>query len=167
MKEEIEKLRSEGKTYREISEIVGCSKSTASYYCGIDQKQKTRIRSNKNKTDFCECGNKKSKISLKCYPCVKKDKRKSVLDKTLESLPIKNSGRYALVRKYARITLNELKIEKKCKVCNFSYYVEVCHVKAISSFSQDTKISVINDPTNLIYLCPNHHILLDKGIIKL
>lgn len=34
MKEQILKLRKEGKTYSQIKEIVGCSKSTISYHCG-------------------------------------------------------------------------------------------------------------------------------------
>ncbi len=44
MKEQILKLREEGKTYNEIKEILGCSKSTISYYCGDKQKEKTNIR---------------------------------------------------------------------------------------------------------------------------
>lgn len=46
MKEEILKLREEGKTYNEIKSILGCSKSTISYYCGNNQKEKTRNRTN-------------------------------------------------------------------------------------------------------------------------
>lgn len=35
MKKEILKLRGLGKTYSEISEILGCSKSTISHHCGV------------------------------------------------------------------------------------------------------------------------------------
>lgn len=38
MKKEILKLRGEGKTYLEITEIVGCSKSLVSYYCNAFSK---------------------------------------------------------------------------------------------------------------------------------
>ena len=41
MKEQILKLRGEGKTYKEITEILGCGKSTIAYYCGENQKEKT------------------------------------------------------------------------------------------------------------------------------
>lgn len=44
MKEEILKLREEGKTYNEIVEIVGCAKSTVAYYCGVGQKGKAIAR---------------------------------------------------------------------------------------------------------------------------
>ena len=43
----IKELRSEGKTYDEIEEIVGCSKSLIAYYCGFDQKRKYKDRLNK------------------------------------------------------------------------------------------------------------------------
>jgi len=44
MEEEILKLRKEGKTYKQIQEILGCSKGTISYHCGRDQKEKTSER---------------------------------------------------------------------------------------------------------------------------
>lgn len=44
MKEEILKLREEGKSYREINLILGCSKGTIAYHCGKGQKEKTQKR---------------------------------------------------------------------------------------------------------------------------
>lgn len=44
MKENILKLRSEGKSYNEIAAELGCSKSTVSYYCGSGQREKTTAR---------------------------------------------------------------------------------------------------------------------------
>lgn len=49
MKEQILNLRKEGKTYNEIIEIVGCSKSTVSYHCGEKQKEKSKNRRNRLK----------------------------------------------------------------------------------------------------------------------
>ena len=49
MKEQILKLREEGKTYNEIKSILGCSKSTISYYCGEGQKEKTLNRKRKSR----------------------------------------------------------------------------------------------------------------------
>lgn len=43
-KERILELRQQGKTYNEIVEIVGCTKSLVCYYCGDNQKAKTRHR---------------------------------------------------------------------------------------------------------------------------
>jgi len=44
MKEQILKLRKEGKTYKEIVEKVGCSKGTVAYHCGKGQKEKASKR---------------------------------------------------------------------------------------------------------------------------
>jgi len=49
MKEEILKLRNEGKSYNEIKQILGCSKGTISYHCGDGQKEKTKKRRNKRR----------------------------------------------------------------------------------------------------------------------
>lgn len=48
-KEIILKLRSEGKSYRQIQEETGISKGLISYYLGDNQKHKTLARSNINK----------------------------------------------------------------------------------------------------------------------
>jgi hypothetical protein len=50
MKEDILKLREEGKSYKQIQRILGCSLSTISYHCGDGQKEKNRIRVQKNRT---------------------------------------------------------------------------------------------------------------------
>lgn len=47
MKEDILKLRSEGKTYNQIKEILGCSKGTISFHCGEGQKEKSKTRTRK------------------------------------------------------------------------------------------------------------------------
>lgn len=49
MKDQIIQLRNEGKSYREICRLLGCSKGTVSYHCGKDQKEKTRNRTQKSR----------------------------------------------------------------------------------------------------------------------
>ena len=53
MREQILKLRSEGKTYKEIQLVLGCSKSLVSYHCGNGQKKKTLDRQRTNRKDNC------------------------------------------------------------------------------------------------------------------
>jgi len=52
MKEEILKLRSEGKTFNEIKEILKCSKSTISYHCSDEQKEKSKLRRQKRRKNI-------------------------------------------------------------------------------------------------------------------
>lgn len=47
MKEQILELRQQGKTYKEIQQILNCSKSTISYYCNVNQKEKVKQRTTK------------------------------------------------------------------------------------------------------------------------
>lgn len=51
MKDQILKLRAEGKTYKEIQMAVGCSKSTVCYYCGDGQKEKNAERTRRRRKD--------------------------------------------------------------------------------------------------------------------
>ena len=69
----------------------------------------------------------------------------------------------SIVSCQARKLLEESGREQKCAICGFSEYVEACHIKAISSFPLDTKIKDVNNLDNLVYLCPNHHILFDRN----
>ena len=95
MKEKILKLRIEGKTYNEIHKILGCSKSTISYYCSPNGKENNRIRTNKERELLrnelkilhggkCSiCGYNKSFHSLTFHhkdPTIKKDKVSSLVN---------------------------------------------------------------------------------------
>lgn len=44
-----------------------------------------------------------------------------------------------------------------CCICGYSTYVEVCHIKGISEFLDESLVSEINALGNLTFLCPNHH----------
>lgn len=44
MKDKILQLHKEGKSYRDIQKLLGCSKGTIAYHLGVGQKDKTRQR---------------------------------------------------------------------------------------------------------------------------
>ncbi len=46
---------------------------------------------------------------------------------------------------------------KVCQICGYDKYIEICHIKSVKFFSNDTPLSTINHLDNLIALCPNHH----------
>ena len=60
-----------------------------------------------------------------------------------------------------------IKGKKECFNCTYDKFVDVAHKKAISSFSPDDMLSVINHPNNLMYLCPNCHHEFDGNILSL
>jgi len=47
-----------------------------------------------------------------------------------------------------------------CAVCKFNSVVEICHIKPRYLGGEDSK-------ENLIVLCPNHHAMFDKGLLKI
>lgn len=49
MKNEILKLREEGKSYKQIQEALGCALSTIAYHCGDGQKEKQKQRNQENR----------------------------------------------------------------------------------------------------------------------
>lgn len=54
-----------------------------------------------------------------------------------------------------------------CMNCKYDKFIEVCHIKPIASFNENSLISDVNALTNLIALCPNCHWEFDHGILKL
>lgn len=54
-----------------------------------------------------------------------------------------------------------------CQVCGYSLHVELAHIKPISSFSDETLLSVVNNPSNILVLCRNHHREQEHGFLLL
>ena len=71
------------------------------------------------------------------------------------------------IRKHAQYVYGKNQGVKTCKVCGYGKHIQVCHIKSVSSFSDDTLIIEINSKDNLVGLCPNHHWEYDHGLIKI
>ena len=161
--------------YRQIKKIKKqnfCSQSCAASFNNSIRKrsvkEKNKIRKQKiKKRHFCVCGSKKSHDAQFCIKCRRTTDIKNVLKKTLKEKTGKGNARvkYSMVRKIASRVLELSNIKKECKICEFNICVEVCHIKPIHKFKEADLLSKINSITNLIYLCPNHHKMLDKKII--
>jgi hypothetical protein len=67
------------------------------------------------------------------------------------------------IRKNAASILQASKQKPECKVCGYAKYVEVCHIKSVSEFTDDALLGEINSLDNLVYLCPNHHWEFDNN----
>jgi DNA-binding transcriptional MerR regulator len=70
-KENIFRLRAEGKSYREIQEVLGCSKGTIAYHLGSGQKEKVRQRSQKRRQELRDTL-REYKERFPCADCGKK-----------------------------------------------------------------------------------------------
>ena len=119
-------------------------------------------------TKICSnCGCVKTNGAKYCKSCHDNFKKIAVKDRSLGESLSSNRNKFGQVRGNAVEVMKETGLEKKCKICGFDYHVEVCHIKPISSFPLSTPMREVNSLENLVYLCPNHHIMLDRGMIKL
>jgi hypothetical protein len=102
-----------------------------------------------------------SKYCSGCY------KENHYLDnKTLEQATQRrknDNNRYCQIRQISRKKYLQSDKPKCCEVCGYDKHIEICHIKDIASFSKTTLVSEINDLSNLIALCRNHHWELDHG----
>ncbi len=66
------------------------------------------------------------------------------------------------VRAQARTKYKKFSLNMICVQCKHSGSTQVCHIKAISEFDKLSLLDEVNHLSNLIGLCPNCHIDLDK-----
>ena len=82
-----------------------------------------------------------------------------------ELLNLKGYTRYkGFVGKHANKVYKASEKPKVCVVCGYSKSVQVCHIKDIASFDNETLIGIINTINNLTTLCPTHHHEFDKQL---
>jgi hypothetical protein len=84
-------------------------------------------------------------------------------NKELEKLHV--STRNTIIRSEARKLYNEKYKKLHCTHCNNKNRdnIQICHIKAVKDFNILTPIDVINHLSNIISLCANCHLDLDKS----
>ena len=80
-----------------------------------------------------------------------------------------NAGRHpswlhATVRQLCR-TWNANMRQQPCENCGYDKHVELCHVRSLSDFPDDAKLSEVNSPDNIRVLCRNCHWEFDNGLL--
>ena len=127
-----------------------CGRSCASSF-------NNKMNPRRTKTKKCRfCDNLILSNRQRCPTCIK-DAR--IEDKTLGDVIYKQhhaSSAYALIRSRARSIAKRLGWKSCCK-CGYDKHIEIGHKKPISQFSHRTLVSTINNPKNLLPLCPNCH----------
>ena len=151
-----------------------CSRSCAASYNNKVHPKRTK----ETTSEICPiCGGIKNSCSGVCKKCYNNERLNYVLNRELgyyigydKRLPYITS-RCTEIRKVARKLMEEDKtIEKVCAICHnheFDPILEVHHIKGIKEFDPRTKISIINSKENLIWVCPNHHRMIELGLIKI
>ena len=106
-----------------------------------------------------KCGAKCKHTSTICKLC----QTDSTLCRTKTVGDCKDSSE---IRNFNR-SWNKHLVSLPCQVCGYSLHVELAHIKPISSFSKRTLLSVVNDPSNILVLCRNHHWEQEHGFLLL
>ena len=137
--------------------------------CAASYNNRLYIKRPSLKTTCPDCGGRKRADALRCHHCKVVCNLGVQLSRTLEdcTYPGPASVRWSHVRKVARRVLKLSGRSEACVVCGFDIAVECCHIIPISSFPDDVLLSEVNSLSNLVYLCPNHHLMFDRGLIDL
>jgi len=123
---------------------------------------------------------RKKKIELnKNYFCSKKcssDKRSLIPDSELKNITVLEFYRIYKIKNrisgFSRIRnlnrkWNKHLLNNGCTVCGYKIHVELAHIKPLKDFDLKSKLCDINDESNNLALCPNHHWEFDNGLLEL
>lgn len=107
------------------------------------------------------------KANQVCRLC--KPRTNALANKTLAGLRAEyNINQYhAKVRGNARAVYLASGKPKECYVCGYSLHVDICHIVDVQDFDMAAKIEDVNNISNLVALCKNHHWEFDNRVIKL
>lgn len=163
-----------------IKTCLFCNKETTnpkfcSRSCSAKETNKIPKRTIKRKCSKCENLIRNTKSSL-CEKHFKEDlenRKEHILNLSLKDYTerecikkLHKSSKHSHIRGLCR-SWNKSKTKLPCHVCGYTKHVELAHIKSISSFSEDAKLSEVNSSDNIIQLCPNCHWEFDNGLIIL
>lgn len=108
------------------------------------------------------------KESTTCKDCHFSGRIKDWSSYTLQDMQELDSYQIsARVRQDARKVYAQSKLPRECKICKYNNHIEIHHIQQIKSFPKSTKIGVINNLSNLVPLCRNHHWEVENDFIQL
>lgn len=149
-----------------VRKKVFCNSSCSTKYYNMKRANKKRTYTTKPCT---LCGREMSasskSICRKCY-----NKTIGIGDETKGSLFSRRSGYQSArsaIRKHANSVFVQNNFLQSCHICGYSLHIDICHIRAVTDFPDSSTISEINDPSNLVGLCPTHHWEFDNGFLTL
>jgi len=152
-----------------------CSKSCSAQFnnLGVTRNKPVARKCKKCDSNFT-CQGKHRSISF-CQDCFPRWGEQSNWFKnlTLQEYHNKNSVKSkhpswanSHIRNFCRSWNKDLR-NLPCQRCSYSFHVELCHIKPISSFSGKTTLREINSPDNILILCRNCHWEFDNGKLQI
>lgn len=77
------------------------------------------------------------------------------------------NSRYPYIRTLSRKWYLASNKPKKCLKCGYDKHIDICHIRDVKDFPDSALIKEINDLSNLVALCKNHHWEFDNGYLQL
>ena len=153
---------------------VECSKETNNpKFCSssCSASYNNRISPKRLLVNECvDCGVKVRSNIKRCKQCFEQTRTSALQSMTIGE--IKELYRHkstmavaAKIRGYGKTIYENSNKPKYCVTCGYNKHYEVCHIKSVSSFPDDTTMLVIHALDNLIALCPNCHWEFDRGLL--
>jgi len=146
-----------------------CSRSCAAKINNTLHPKRGTTSTKKCRTPECNELLTQSKLNVFCKSCVvnKKHIRGTLLDEsTIQDVIVRaKSNRYDVIRAHCSAKHKTEKLNSVCEFCSYPHHLELCHIIPISSFPKDTKLKVVNAPTNILFLCSNCHWEYDNHFI--
>ena len=159
-------LLADGQRICDLKRKTFCNTSCAAKF----NNHKRKITTSDITTICPTCGGKKSRNGRLCRICSRDEKLLGQFYKITKGELFKSRGYFnarSLIQGHALAMWKRFGSKSICTVCGYNNYVEVCHIKSVSSFSDSATVLEINDINNLVSLCPNHHWEYDHGVLKL
>lgn len=106
-----------------------------------------------------------------CRNCI--TNRKHIRGANVSELSIQDTTKRLGANKYNVIHSHCITLHKKeklttsCEMCEYPHHLELCHIKAISSFPKDAKLKIVNARENIMFLCRNCHWEYDNHFIAI
>lgn len=163
---------------KEFNKLPSSIKRTKHNFCS---KRCSNVKSNQNRwkghisvlnNHKCiQCGKLRDYRSALCQSCRNLEHKKKCETITIKKLKQKHKNKIqswysSEIRNFNRVWNKHL-LNFGCQICGYNNHIELCHIKPICSFNENSMLKEINDESNNVVLCPNHHWEFDNGIITI
>ena len=141
-----------------------CSRTCSAQLTNRESPRRKRIH-------FCACGAPKRGSNNRCSACYERNLfgQSTTLSQVRERSLANHqhaSWANAQVRSLGR-QLHRSILALPCHNCGYSKHVELCHIRAITSFPLTATLREVNDASNVVQLCRNCHWEFDHGHLAL
>ena len=110
---------------------------------------------------FCKDCRGMAKLESKGYETLIGDRTKGDIRRRHKTY----TGFRNAIARHARVSYMSLRLPMVCRVCGYSKWVDICHIRSVASFDDSVTIKEINSSKNLMGLCKNHHWEYDHGLL--